>query len=210
MPVPPPHNVSRETWARLEEFLVALRQWNRSIQLVGPGQLHDLSIRAVQEADLIHAYLGPCPNGVWVDLGSGGGLPAIPLAILHPEAGLRLTMIESDGRKAAFLRRAARLAGVDARVIAERIEAVPPLGADVITARALAPLAVLAGLARRHLAPGGRLLALKGRRVEEEVAAARRDWRAEIATYPGPGESVLVEMSEIEPNGDGDGGAGGA
>lgn len=192
-------HVSRETSARLIAYVSALATWNRRIALVGPAQMIDLEDRAVAEADLIASVLAGAVVDCWIDLGSGGGLPAIPLAIVWKPLDTRLTLVEVDQRKAAFLRHALRETGLTATVVVERIEVAAPYRADLITARALAPLDVLAGYGHRHLAKDGRFLALKGRNVAKELDDLRRRWVADVKVHAGAGETVVVEMSGIEP-----------
>lgn len=128
--------------------------------------------------------LPPPPTGrarVIADLGSGAGFPGLVLAILG--AG-EVHLIESDARKAAFLREAARAAAAEAAVHHGRIEALAPVAADVVTARALAPLADLVALAVPWLAPGGVCLFLKGRGAERELTAARKAWKMRAERIP--------------------------
>jgi 16S rRNA (guanine527-N7)-methyltransferase len=117
------------------------------------------------------------------DLGTGPGLPGIPLAIALPS--LQVTLVESNGKKARFLREAVRtLALGNARVAESRAEAVDEPGAyDAITARALAMLADILAVGGHLLRPGGRLLAMKGARPEDEIAALPAGWRLE-ALHP--------------------------
>jgi 16S rRNA (guanine527-N7)-methyltransferase len=108
---------------------------------------------------------------------------------------LRVTLVESDKRKAEFLRTVSRETGVAVTVLDSRIESLPALEADVISARALAPLPALCGYAERHLAPDGRALFLKGARAAEEVQSARMSWQFHLETLPSvtdPQSSVLV------------------
>ena len=113
------------------------------------------------------------------DLGTGPGLPGIPLAIAAP--GLRVTLVEANGKKARFLREAVRTLGLaNAEVAQARIEALDQPGAfDAITARALATLPQILELGGRLVGPGGKLLALKGTRPGEEIAALPPGWRLE-------------------------------
>ena len=132
-----------------------------------------------------------------VDLGSGAGLPGLVLAVL----GVPTThLIESDRRKAAFLREAARACGVQAIVHAARIEDLPPLlGADVVTARALAPLPELLALAEPQLRPGAVLPVPEGRAAESELTLARETWKMAVdrrASLSDPDGQVLI-ISEI-------------
>ena len=113
------------------------------------------------------------------DLGAGAGLPGIPLAIACPQ--LQVTLVESNGKKARFLREAVRTLGLTGvRVAESRIEAVAEAGAyDAITARALATLPLLLALGGHLLKPGGRLLAMKGAVPDEEIAALPEGWQVE-------------------------------
>jgi 16S rRNA (guanine527-N7)-methyltransferase len=113
-----------------------------------------------------------------IDLGSGAGLPGLVLAILGvPEVEL----IEADSRKSAFLREAARIAGADVTLRRCRIEAVPPHPADVLTARACAPLSRLLELAERFIAPHTICLFPKGERFEEELTLACKAWTMSVS-----------------------------
>ncbi len=187
--------VSRETTARLERFVQLLGRWNRSINLVSPGSLAAVWTRHV--ADSLQ-LLDLAPDGVesWIDLGSGGGLPALPVAAAAAETRprLRLTMVESDTRKAAFLAAAVRELGLEATVEPCRIEALAPRPYDVVSARALAPLPRLFELAHRFTGPATVLLFPKGERLDSELTAAEAAWhsRAErIASRTEPAAAVL-------------------
>ena len=129
-------------------YLELLGRWQRAINLVGPATLADPWRRHVLDFGQLLAHL-PAPAGPLVDLGSGAGFPGLVLALLGvPEVAL----IESDRRKAAFLREVARATGAEVAVHAERIEVCTPWPAAVVTARALAPLPRLLPLAEPFLA----------------------------------------------------------
>jgi 16S rRNA (guanine527-N7)-methyltransferase len=178
-------DVSRETRGRLEVFADTLRKWQPRINLVSHGTLPDLWQRHIADSVQIFA-LRPHGASHWADLGTGGGFPGLVVAILAAEAApdLRVSLVESDRRKAAFLAAAARAAGVRPEIHAERIEKLAPLGADVLSARALAPLPELLSHAQRHLAPGGRALFPKGASHEAELAAALASWRFRVQKHP--------------------------
>ena len=173
-------NVSRETLGRLRVFAELLAKWNPHINLVSRNSLADLWERHI--ADSTHVFQMAPPGGHWVDLGSGGGFPGMIVAILSaggtPET--KVTLIESDQRKAAFLRTAARETGAVCTVISDRIENVMPQQADVLSARALAELPDLLGYAERHLTPAGIALFPKGVTWQKEVEAAQRQWHFEF------------------------------
>lgn len=171
-------DVSRETAGRLEEYAALLRAWNPKINLVSRQTLADLETRHFADSAQLLA-LAPPDATTWADLGSGGGFPGLVIAILATEArpALGVTLVESDQRKAVFLRTVAQRTGTSVTVLADRIEAVPPLGTDVLSARALAPLATLLDHASRHLRPGGTALFPKGAAWRAEVDEALERWR---------------------------------
>lgn len=166
-------DVSPGTLERLEAFEALARRWTERINLVAPSTVPDLWTRHIADS----AQLWPlAPKGArtWADLGSGGGFPGLVIAILAAETGTpHVTLIESDQRKCAFLRTAARELGLKATILDQRAEAAPPQGAAVVSARALAPLPALLPLVARHLAPGGTALLPKGRDFATELDAAR-------------------------------------
>ncbi|HVY14408.1 MAG TPA: 16S rRNA (guanine(527)-N(7))-methyltransferase RsmG [Rhodopila sp.] len=175
---------------RLRRFTALLLRWNATLNLIAPRDAPAVWERHVEDS-LQLAPLIPEGTDRAVDLGSGGGFPGLVLAIA---TGIRFDLIESDRRKAAFLRSAILETGAPAEVHACRIEdaAVPP--APLVTARALAPLPRLLPLVARLLAPEGTCLLLKGARVQEELAAASAGWRMEVSTTPsrtGPDGTIL-------------------
>ena len=163
--------VDAEILERLEVYIRLLSKWQRAINLVGPKTLLDPWRRHILDS----AQLAPeiAPENTVADLGSGAGLPGMVLAIM---TGAAMHLVESDQRKATFLREAARETNTAVTVHTARIEVLPPLGADVVTARALAPLTRLLPWVHRHLAPGGRALLLKGADADEELTLASKTW----------------------------------
>ena len=139
---------------------------------------------------------------VWADLGSGGGFPGAVVAILAADVwpSLKVTLVEADQRKAVFLRTVLREVGVEGNILAQRIEDVPPLSADVLSARALAPLSELFSLSEKHLAPDGRALFLKGEKSAQEVAAALESWRFDCETFNSKTdpEAVVLSIGDIQ------------
>jgi 16S rRNA (guanine527-N7)-methyltransferase len=189
-------SVSRETIAALQAFEAEVRRWTPTVNLVSRSSLDNLWDRHIDDsAQIFHA----CPPDAcrWVDLGSGGGFPGLVVAILARELRphLHVTLVESDQRKAAFLRQTAQKLGLDVDVQAKRIESLYPQGADVVSARALAPLADLLSLALPHLKPDGTALFPKGARHAEEVAAARKSWIFDLDLRSGavdPDAALLI------------------
>lgn len=180
------NDVSRETYGRIDTYCALLLRWNASINLVGRGDEARLRERHVEDSLQLLPLMPPGlaqGNGPAqaVDLGSGGGFPGMVLAIA---SGVGFVLIEADGRKAAFLREAARLVAAPVRVLAARIEAAPPQGAALVTARALAPLPRLLPLVARHLAPGGVALLPKGEGSDRELTEAAADWHMDVMRHP--------------------------
>lgn len=172
--------VSRETAVDLESYVDLLKSWQKTINLVAPGSLDQIWHRHV--ADSVQLFpLAPETARCWVDLGSGGGFPGLVLAImLKGRPGARMTLVESDARKAAFLREAARATAAPVDILCTRIERaathVTVDDVEVITARALAPLDRLLGLCLPLFGPATVALLPKGRDAEAEIEAARRAW----------------------------------
>lgn len=174
-------NVSRETLSKLRAFAELLAHWNARINLVAPSTIKDMWQRHIIDSAQLFDH-APEPALHWVDLGSGGGLPGLVCAILAQEnrPHCQFTLIESDKRKSAFLITTARELELNVTVCANRIEAVQPQMADIVSARALAPLTSLLGLVDRHLRPGGVALLPKGKSYAEELATARAEWQFDV------------------------------
>jgi 16S rRNA (guanine527-N7)-methyltransferase len=175
---------------RLAAYVQLLGAWNRRINLVGRDTMGDVWRRHILDSAQIFPHL-PEKARVLVDLGSGAGLPGLVLAIMGvPEVHL----VESDQRKAAFLREAVRVTGAPAQVHARRAETMARPFADVVTARALAPLPALVDLAGPFLKPGGVCLFLKGRGVEEELTRSAEGAKISWERWPSasdPSGSIL-------------------
>jgi 16S rRNA (guanine527-N7)-methyltransferase len=200
-PVAPPElGVSRETEAKLHEFLALLQRWNARINLVAEADMAVLWQRHVLDS-LQLAPLLPHGDGPITDLGSGAGFPGLVLALA---TGRPTHLVESDRRKAAFLIEAASTLGLPrVSVHPLRIEAAALPPAAVLTARALAPLPDLLRHAHRLLAPDGIALFPKGRSVAQELTAAARDWNMRIERFPSrtDASSTILCISEIRPVG---------
>lgn len=187
-------DVSRETLQRLEIFESLIAKWNPRINLVSKNSLPDLRTRHITDSMQIYRMAPLAQN--WADLGSGGGFPGLIVAILAADEApeLKVTLVESDTRKVAFLRTAAREVGANCTILAKRIERLDPLCQDIISARALAPLNVLLSYAERHLAFGGTALFAKGISWQKELDFARQQWRFDldmIESQTMPGAAIL-------------------
>lgn len=189
-------DVSRETIDQLKGIETLLTKWNPAINLVSKASLPNAWARHILDSAQIYEIAPPKVDH-WVDLGSGGGFPGLIIAIIAAELDptRRITLVESDQRKATFLRQAAQSVGVSVSVLAERIESLPSLGADVLSARALAPLPDLCGFAVRHLARNGLALFPKGATFKDEVAQAGRSWRYDLTVHPSETDSSAVILA---------------
>ncbi len=191
--MPADDSLPPETRARLHAYADLLATWTRRINLVSAADQPHIWSRHIQDS-LRLVRLIPPGTARGIDLGSGAGLPGLVLAIA---TDLPFDLIESDRRKAAFLREAARLTGARATIHAIRIEActVPP--APLVTARALAPLDALLALAAPLLAPGGTMLFPKGARAAIEIEEARRRWRFDLCQTGG--DSPILAITHPRP-----------
>jgi 16S rRNA (guanine527-N7)-methyltransferase len=189
--------VSRETEARLDAFVELLGTWQKTTNLVAPSTLPEIWTRHI--ADSLQ-LLALAPNArLWVDLGSGGGFPGIPVAcVLADMPGARMHLVESNGKKAAFLREAARIGSLPVTVHAQRIADFVPAfhgHADVVSARALAPLEKLVADAYPLLKAGTKMLFPKGQDVGAELTEAAKYWTIGYEMAPsktGDGQIVIV------------------
>jgi 16S rRNA (guanine527-N7)-methyltransferase len=193
-------DVSRETFTRLEVIERLLIKWNPKINLVSRNTLDNLWERHISDSAQIWPLL-PVEAKTLVDIGSGGGFPALVLAALIGERSpeLDISMIESDIRKCSFLRTVLREMSVTAVVKSQRIESAEPERADVITARALADLDQLLGFSELHLRPGGTAIFPKGINWKKEVEAARESWSFDLETVKSRTQdgAVILKIGEI-------------
>ena len=190
-------DVSRETLDKLQAYANLIRKWSPKINLVAKSTLPDLEQRHIWDS----AQVFRPHDGLWADFGSGGGLPGVVIAILAQAHGLgtRITLIESDQRKATFLRTCSRELSVPINVVPERIEDVSPLLAETLSARALAPLDDLLAHAERHLAQAGQCYFQNGAQWREEVSLAKQNWRFSCETIQSKtnDEAVILKIKDI-------------
>lgn len=183
--------VSRETLERLEAYVALLQSWNRRINLVGASTLGDPWRRHILDSAQLLPHIPPGARPV-LDLGSGAGLPGLVLAILGVAD---MHLVESDGRKCAFLHEAVRITGAGTQIHPQRAEKCVLPGAAVITARALASLPLLLDIAERFLLPHSICLFLKGRAAAEELTLAAKDWKMKSRLVPSrsdPAAAVVI------------------
>ena len=158
--------VSRETLDRLQIYADLLARWNRAINLVGPATLSDLWRRHMLDSAQLIPLLPTRDLLTLADLGSGAGFPGLVLALC--DVG-EVHLIESDQKKTTFLREVLRETSTAATIHCERIESISDLQVDVVTARALAPLADLVAYAAPLMKPDGLCLFLKGQGIADEL-----------------------------------------
>lgn len=197
-------DVSRETFEHLLVFEAVFRDWNTKINLASAASVEHLWDRHILDSAQL-AALAPM-RGTWLDVGSGGGFPGIVLAIMMGKRqadseGGNVHLIESIGKKAAFLKAALSETGGAGTVHAMRIESAAQLNlaAEYVSARAVAPLPELFKLTFPWLKTGSKGLFHKGRRHDEEIAAARGSWRFDLIKHQSrtDGESVILEISNV-------------
>jgi 16S rRNA (guanine527-N7)-methyltransferase len=178
--------VSRETELRLVTLVELLLQWQPRINLIAASTVNRVWTRHV--ADSLQLLTHAPEANVWIDLGSGAGFPGLVIACaLAGRGNAKIHLVESDTRKAAFLREASRIAALPAVVYAERIEEFTQRwngSADVVTARALAPLPKLLELAAPLLERGAQGLFPKGQDVEAELTEAAKSWNIAADLLP--------------------------
>lgn len=189
-------NVSRETSDRLSRYVGLVEKWTPRINLVSRASVPHILDRHILDSAQIFTMAPPAVRH-WADLGSGGGFPGLVVAILCAELSpdTQVTLVESDVRKAVFLQTVIRDLQLSATVRTERIEALAPMSADVLSARALAPLPQLLDFCLRHLEPDGTGIFPKGAQAEQEVADARKTHRFHLDRRPSmtdPSASVLL------------------
>ena len=193
-------NVSRETFDRMETYAAALAKWQKAINLVSDKTMPELWARHFLDSAQIFRHCH-ANSGLWLDIGTGGGFPGLVCAAMaadeKPE--LKFTFVESDLRKCSFLRTAATEMGLSVAILTRRIEDAPPQNAQVISARALAPLSKLCSYAERHLASDGTVLFLKGATHAREIEEALENWSMKLDIIPSQTAdgAVILKIGDI-------------
>lgn len=199
------HDVSRETAAALNIYVEQLRRWQSVKNLVGPATLGEVWHRHIADALQLLA-LAPGAQS-WADLGSGAGIPGLILAIAgRSRPDFRVTLVESNARKSAFLTETARLTAAPVTVRNARIEAVVPdlVGTDIVCARALAPLGQLLAWTEPLLTTGTTGLFPKGRDAAAELTEAEDAWTFARDLIPSRTDSQarivrVTSLSRVDP-----------
>ncbi|BAT58222.1 ribosomal RNA small subunit methyltransferase G [Variibacter gotjawalensis] len=179
---------------RLDAIVEQLRIWQQRINLVAPSTVSEVWTRHVGDSWQLLA-LAPDAR-LWVDLGSGGGFPGLVVAAALVDRGGSIHLVESNNKKAAFLRECARIAGLPVKVHAKRIEEFAASFAeapDIVSARALAPMDKLLDYVEPFLKKGAQALLPKGQDVEQELTQAAISWHIDAELVP----SVIEPHAKI-------------
>jgi len=184
-----------ESVERLGAYLALLEKWQGAVNLVGRGTLRDAWRRHMLDSAQLHPLL-PAGDPLVLDMGSGAGFPGMVLAIL---GGCRVHLVEANARKCAFLQEVDRTCGGRATIHNGRIEDLDSLNADVVTARAVAPLNDLLALAQPHLKAGGACLFPKGRSAEQELTDSMKNWKMRVTRFPSQSDpsGAILKLEEI-------------
>ena len=194
--------VTPDALAAFDAYAALLARWQARINLVGPKTLETLWHRHFLDSAQLFMHL-PAGAGTLCDIGSGGGFPGLVLAIMTAhQGGPAVTLIESDARKAAFLREASRVCCADATIINARAEAVEVPLADVVTARACAPLPRILPWVFGLLRGDGTAFLLKGANWRDELTAAEKNWTMTLSEIPSRTDTsgVILKLEGLKPN----------
>lgn len=207
------NDVSRETRERLTVFVDLLIRWQKSINLIAPSTIPDVWSRHVRDSLVCGSHSPHIRH--WVDLGSGAGFPGLITAIVLAEKGQgRVDLIESNGKKCAFLNAVVRetglrAGGVDIQIHNGRIEEILPQldKPEAISARALAPLRDLLDLTKNMLKSETMGSFLKGQDYESELQEARQVWDFDcnVIVNEASQKGVLLEIHNVAPIAEGSG-----
>lgn len=190
-----------EVAADLESFAALLGKWQRVQNLVSRETLPDVWRRHIADSLQVLRLLREQDN-VILDLGSGGGMPALPMAIASKGSDRRFVLVEPNGRKVSFLRAVARELDLAVTVIDRRsdeIDSRETIRPDVITSRALASMAQLCAMAGPFFSPRTRAILHKGREHVEELAEAGALWHYDVIIHKSDTDprGVLLELSKL-------------
>ncbi len=192
--------VSRETFERFETYAATLIKWQKAINLVSASSIPEIWSRHFLDSAQVFS-LNTVESGLWLDIGSGAGFPGLICAAMAVETSpeLRFTLIESDQRKCSFLRTAAQAMNLKVTVLPHRIEDAPSQNAQIVSARALAPLIKLCEYGEKHLAREGTALFLKGATHQQEINEALETWKMKIVSVPSQtaNGAVILKIGEI-------------
>ncbi len=190
-------DVSRETISKIEKIVDLLDVWHRRINLIGPSEMDHIWRRHVLDSLQLLPLIPD--NLLTVDLGAGSGFPGLVLAAGLTDPVAEIVMIETVGKKCAFLREAVRVAELPARVRQGRVENVDDVATACVTARAFAPLEKILEHSEKWLRAGAYAICPKGRRWEEELTRAQECWKFAYQVIPSisGGDGAILKISEV-------------
>ncbi|MEP4052663.1 MAG: 16S rRNA (guanine(527)-N(7))-methyltransferase RsmG [Litorimonas sp.] len=194
-------NVPHGTLSDYAHWYGLLRKWNARINLVAPKEIDQFWRRHAYDSWQLNAHL-PKKWSRLVDLGSGGGFPGLSFGILAKQNGAgEVHLVESVGKKTSFLKTVARDLKLPVTVHTDRVENLMPLNADVLTARAFAPLPRLFGYAHPHLAEGATLLLPKGETADKEIESAQQGWHFAHESFKSETDSAaaILRITDLRP-----------
>ncbi len=193
-------SVSRETADDLISFETLFKKWSKAINLASPNTLETLWERHI--LDSVQVFKLAPQAKQWLDLGSGGGFPGIVLAIMLKQTGGAIRLVESNGKKSAFLRNALAQFQAPGQVVNARIEGCYDLiqVPEIITARALASLDKLFELTEPWMTKGAKALFQKGRDYQREVDESLINWKFDLIRHESAieADSVILEISNLQ------------
>ena len=191
-------DVSRETLEKLDAYKALLEKWTRKINLISKSTIDDIAMRHIWDSAQIYQQV----THKWVDLGSGGGLPGVVIAVLAAgwNEPMDMVLVESDQRKTTFLRTCARELDISLNVIPKRIDEIESQQGEIVSARALSDLSGLLEIAVPHLSQGGTCVFMKGARWQAEVENARKSWQFSCEAAPSKtnSDAAILRIRDIE------------
>ena len=194
-------NVPHGTMSDFTQWYGLLRKWNARINLVANKEIDQFWRRHAYDSWQLNAHL-PAQWTRLVDLGSGGGFPGLSFGILAKQKGDgEVHLVESIGKKASFLKTVTRELKLPVTVHTDRVENLAPLKADVLTARAFAPLPRLLAYAHPHLTETATLLLPKGETADKEVETAREGWHFDLESFKSETDSAasILRITDLRP-----------
>ncbi len=188
-------DVPRGTFKKLEEFVELLKKWQKTINLVSDSSIPDVWSRHIIDSAQLLEHIAIEEN--IIDIGSGAGFPGIILAILGAK---NVSLVESDARKVAFLKEAARVCGVSVTAFCQRVEEMNLETYQTITARGFASVEKTLNIMENAITPKHKLLLLKGKNFEAEKAEALVNWSFDCQTSPSITDEtgVIALITNIE------------
>ncbi len=183
----------------LKKYETLVRKWQKAVNLVSTNSVNELWKRHILDSAQLYDYI-PSNARVMVDMGSGGGFPALVLAVLNHVKNGPLTeiyLVESDTKKCVFLTEAARELGVKVHILNQRLETVEGIVADVITSRALAPIAKLIEFARPFTKQETEFLFLKGAQTNTEIKENTVPCQIELFESKTDTQGKIVHIKEV-------------